>query len=300
MNGVLVRSFAMSSTDMAGRVCLVTGASSGIGKETARGLAALGATVVMAVRDRNRGERVRDEIVSDTRNSEVHLEICDLLLMDSVREFAKRFASSHDSLDVLVNNAGGVFNERQTTPEGFERTLALNYLAPFLLSRELVPLVVSRSDSRVINVGSGDYYRGQIDVADLKMADKYNPRRAYSKAKLMLTMFTYELARRLATSAVTANVVQPGFVATSLGKNSGSRLLSASFLLMRPFQISAQKAAESLVYLSSSADVKGVTGRCFRRTLEVRTSPFSYDEAMQKRLWDATSVILGLPQELGS
>jgi retinol dehydrogenase 14 len=287
---------ALSSTEMAGKVCLVTGSSSGIGKATVFGLAALGATVVMVVRDQHRGEVAMKEVVARTRNREIRLEVCDLLSMSATKELVKRLNSSYSRLDVLVNNAGGVFASRENTPEGFERTLALNYLAPVLTARGLAPLLVSSAPSRVIDVGSGEHARGGIDFGDLQMTDHYSSRKAYSSAKLMLTMFTYEFARRFAGTGVTANMIQPGFVATNLGKNSGSRLQSALFRMMRPFQISAEKAAETSVYLSSSVDVKDVTGRCFSKMKEVKTSQVSYDEEMQKRLWDVTSDLLSLPK----
>lgn len=290
---------ASNSSNMAGKVCVVTGSSSGIGKATALGLAALGATVVMVVRDQHRGEIAKDEIVAETRNSEIRLEVCDLLSMNATRELVRRFGSSYSRLDVLVNNAGGVFASRQNTPEGFERTLALNYLAPVLIARGLAPLLVSSAPSRVIDVGSGEHARGGLDFGDLRVTGHYSSRKAYSSAKLMLTMFTYELARRLAGTGVTANVVQPGFVATNLGKNSGSGLQSALFRMMRPFQISAEKAAETSVYLSSSVDVKDATGKCFSKMKEVKTSQVSYDEEKQKRLWDVTSGLLSLPKGSG-
>ena len=286
----------MNPINLGGKVCVVTGGSSGIGKETALGLAGLGATVVMSVRDGHRGEEARDEIVTQTRKSDVRLEVCDLLSMSATKEFVKRFGLNYNRPDVLVNNAGGVFSKRQATAEGFERTLALNYLAPVLIARGLASLLVSNAPSRVIDVGSGEHSRGSIDLEDLHMAKHYNSRRAYSSAKLMLTMFTYEFARRFAATGVTANVVQPGFVATNLGRNSGSRLQSALFRMMRPFQTSPRKAAETLVYLSSSAEVEEVTGKCFSGLKEVKTSQASYDEVMQARLWEATSALLSLPQ----
>ena len=241
-----------------------------------------------------RGRIAKEELSAKTKNNDIHLEVCDLLSMGETRELVKRIGASYGRLDVLVNDAGGVFSRRQTTAEGFEQTLALDYLAPVLIARGLVPLLVSSAPSRVINVGSGEHSRGKIDFEDLQMTRHYSSRKAYSNAKLMLTIFTYELARRLGGSGVTANVVQPGFVATSLGKNSGSRLYSVTFGMMRPFQISAQRAAETVVYLSSSAETKDVTGRCYSRLRQVSTSRTSYDEELQSRLWNVTSELLSI------
>jgi len=282
---------------MAGKVCLVTGGTSGIGKETAIGLAGLGASVVIVGLVRDRGKTAKDEIVSLTGNRDVDLAIVDLSSMGQIREFAKGLTSRYTRLDVLINNAGGVFSEYQTTPEGFERTIALNYFAPFLLTHETLPSMVACGRARIINTGSGEHSQGKVNL-DFKPSKRYSSRQSYATSKLMITMFTYELARRLVGTAITANVVQPGFVATNLGRNSGSSLLSVSFRMMRPFQISAKKASETFVYLASSDEVSSATGRCYSKLREVKTSRTSYDEAMQRRLWDATSNLLSLPSEL--
>ncbi len=140
---------------MKGKVCVITGSNSGIGKETALGLSNMGATVVMVVRDQTRGENAQREIIQQTGNNSVDLMICDLSSMDSIRRFAKAFKKRYDRLNVLVNNAGALFNKREVTPEGFERTLAVNYLGPFLLVHELVDLLEKSAPSRIINVSSG-------------------------------------------------------------------------------------------------------------------------------------------------
>lgn len=279
---------------MKGKVCVVTGANSGIGRETVLALAGMGARVVMAVRDRERGEKARAEIVGETGSNEVDLMVCDVSLMSEVRRFAGEFTGNYDRLDVLINNAGAVFYKRQVTPESFERTLALNYLGPFLLTRELLPLLKSSVPSRVISLSSGLHKSGKVDFGDLQSEKDYEGMRAYRSAKLMVLMFTYELARRLEGSGVSVNAVQPGFAATNLGRNSGSRLQSFMFGMMRPFQASAKKAAETSVYLASSKEVEGVTGKCFARMKETATAPASYDQQMQRQLWETTEKLLGL------
>jgi len=276
------------------KVCVVTGSNSGIGKETATELANMGATVVMVIRNRERGEAARVEIIKKTGNSSTDLMICDLSSMESIRQFAEAFKKKYDRLHVLINNAGAVFEDRQVTIDGFERTLAVNYLAPFLLTHELLPLLQSSAPSRVINITSGLHTAGKIDFDDLQSKKKYNSTTAYANAKLMVVMFTYELARRLEGTFVTVNVVHPGFVATNLGRNTGSIRSSIMFTLMRPFQISSKKGAETSVYLASSSEVEGLTGRYFKRKQESTSSPASYDKQMQKRLWDATIELLGL------
>jgi NAD(P)-dependent dehydrogenase (short-subunit alcohol dehydrogenase family) len=288
--------------DMKAKVCIITGSNSGIGKETAKSLAKMGATVVLVVRNQERGEKARAEIIKQTGNASVNLMICDLSSMDSIRRFAKEFKKKYDRLDVLLNNAGATFNKREVTSEGFERTLAVNYLGPFLLTHELLDLLKSSAPSRIINVSSGLAKNGKVDLDDLQGEKNYVGTKAYSRVrapvysntKLMLMMFTYELSRRLKGSGVTANVLMPGFVATNLGKNSGSLSSSIMFKMVRPMQVSATKGAETSVYLASSDDVKDVTGRCFAKKKEVMTCPASYNEELQRGLWKKTESMLGL------
>lgn len=279
---------------MKGKVCIVTGSNSGIGKETALALAQMGATVVMAVRNPERGEKARQEIIHKTGNNGTLLMICDLSSMASIRQFTKEFKDKHDRLDVLLNNAGAVFSKRQTTIDEFERTLAVDYLAPSLLTYELLPLLKSSTPSRVVNVGSGMHRSGKIDLDNPQSEKSYNGLNVYANAKLMLTTYTYELARRLAGTGVTANLAEPGFVATNLAKNSGSLIYSLGFGVMRPFQISARKGAETSVYLASARELEGVTGKCFSRLRETTTAKISYDQQMRTRLWDATLELLAL------
>lgn len=279
---------------MKGKICIVTGSNSGVGRETALALSSMGATVVMAVRNQQRGESAQADIINKTGNHEVIVMICDMSSTESIRTFAKEFKNKYDRLDVLINNAGAIFSKRETTTDGFERTLAVDYLGPFLLTHELLPLLKSSAPSRVINAGSGLQSSGKVDFDDLQSGKNYNASNAYANAKLMLTMWTYHLARRLGGTGVTVNVTQPGFVATNLGRNSGSVPLSLAFTLMRPFQISAKKGAETSVYLASAREIEGVTGKCFSRLHETKTAEISNDLQTQRLLWDATTELLGL------
>jgi NAD(P)-dependent dehydrogenase (short-subunit alcohol dehydrogenase family) len=279
---------------MIGKICIVTGSNSGIGKETALALSNKGATVVMVVRDKERGEKAQSEIINKTGNNDTFVMICDLSSMDSIGKFVKEFTEKYDRLDVLINNAGAVFRERQTTVDGFERTLAVDYLGPFLLTHQLLPLLKSSAPSRIINLASGLYKSGKIDLDDLQSDKNYKGMNAYSSAKLMVVMYTYELAKRLEGTGVTANAVLPGFVRTNLGRNSGSFLYALEYLIVRPFQISAEKGAETSVYLASSDEVEDVTGKCFSRMHETNTSQASYDQQTQKLLWDKTIELLKL------
>ncbi|MGB8780953.1 MAG: SDR family oxidoreductase [Candidatus Bathyarchaeia archaeon] len=289
-------------SEMKGRVCIVTGSNSGMGKETAMALANMDATVVMTVRSQERGEKALKEVIDKTGTQSTVLMICDMSSAGSIRKFAKEFAEKYEKLDVLINNAGAVFSKRQTSVDGFELTLAVDYLGPFLLTHKLLPSLKSSAPSRIINIISGLYKLGRIDLDDLQNEKNYRGfsyRRAnsYANAKLMLIMFTYELARRLQGTGVTVNAVQPGLVATNLGKNSGSRIQSFMFMMMRPFLISPKKGAETAVYLASSHEVEGVTGKCFSKLKETSTTPITYDQQAQKSLWDATAKMLGLTTE---
>jgi NAD(P)-dependent dehydrogenase (short-subunit alcohol dehydrogenase family) len=291
-------------SEIKGKICLVTGSNSGIGKETAMSLAKMGATVVMVVRNKESGEKAQKEIVKQSGNNSVDLMICDLSSMESIRQFAEEFKKKYKRLDVLVNNAGAVFNKREVTPEGFERTFAVNYLGPFLLTHELLDMLKSSAPSRIVNVSSGLAKDGKVDLNDLQ-SENSTEKRAYSHArspfyantKLMLILHTYELARRLTGSGVTANVLLPGFTATNLGRNSGSLSSSIMFKMVRPMQQSAKKGAETSIYLASSDEVKGLTGKCFAKKKQTTTCPASYDEDLQARLWKKTESLLGLVPE---
>jgi retinol dehydrogenase-14 len=278
---------------MTNKVCVITGSNSGIGKETARALAGMDASVVMVVRNRERGEQARAEIAKTTGNNALELTICDLSSMQEIRRFAQEFQDSHERLDVLDNNAGAVFNKREVTVDGFERTIAVNYLAPFLLTHELLPILKSSAPSRVINITSGLAKNGVIDFENLQSTKHYKGMTAYQNAKLMVLMFTYELARRLENTGVNANVVHPGFVATNLGRNSGTRN-SVMFKMVRAMQIPPEKGAETSVFLASSPDVEGVSGKYFSKKEESRSSELSYDVDLQQRLWETTERMLGI------
>ncbi len=275
------------------KVCIVTGSNSGIGKETAFALAEMNATVVMVVRNRELGEVARSEIIEASGNNSVDLMICDLSSMEAIRSFATEFKSKYNRLDVLLNNAGAVISKRDITVDGCERTLAVNYLAPFLLTHELLSLLKASTPSRVINLSSGLYKSAKLNLDDLHCESSYKSMNAYRNAKLMVIMHTYEMARRLEGTGVTVNVVLPGFVATNLGRSSGSMMSRVMFKMMKPFQLSPKEGAETSVYVATSPNVEGVTGRCFEKKEEIETSELSNDTGLQEQLWDATKDLLG-------
>ena len=221
---------------MSSKVIIVTGSNSGIGKATSKRLAEMGEIVVMTVRDRSKGELAHKEIIEDTGNEMTALMICDVSSIKSVRRFSDNFKDSFGKLDVLINNAGAIFMKREITPEGFEKSFATNYLGPFTLTNELLPILKKTAPSRIINISSGIHQIGKIEFQDLQNAKNYRGMNAYANSKLLLTTHTYELANSLQGTGVTANIVEPGFVSTNLGNNSGSLFLKLMFGIAKPLR----------------------------------------------------------------
>jgi NAD(P)-dependent dehydrogenase (short-subunit alcohol dehydrogenase family) len=284
-------------TEMQGKICLITGANSGIGKETAIGLAKMNAQVVMVVRNRERGEKARTDIIDKSGNKSVDLILCDVSSMSTIRAFAKEFSAKYSKLDVLINNAGAVFTNRSLTEEGFERTLAVDYLGPALLTHELLPKLKLGAPSRIVNLSSGLHRSAEVHLDDIQSEGKYNGMKVYSNNKLILILFTYELSRRLEGTGITANVALPGFVATNLGNNSESLASNIMFKMVRPMQSNAEKGASTSILLASSESLNGVTGKCYEKGKEAKPSPVTYDQNLQSRLWETTNKLLGTNPE---
>jgi NAD(P)-dependent dehydrogenase (short-subunit alcohol dehydrogenase family) len=277
---------------MHGKTCLVTGGNSGIGRETAVGLARAGAEVVIAARDRARG----DEALADIRRrsgGNVSLLLADLSSQAGVRELAREFSAMCSRLDVLVNNAGAIFGTRHLSVDRIEMTLALNHLGYFLLTYELRAMLRASAPSRVVNVASDAHRSATIRLDDLQFEQDYAGFRVYSHSKLANVMFTYELARRLEGTEVTANSLHPGVVATNFGV-SGGPLVRYGMRLVRPFLITSEKGAATSIFLASSPEVEGVTGKYFVNRRETRSSPVSYDVGAQRRLWEESERLTGV------
>ena len=283
---------------MKGKIVIVTGSNSGIGKETALALSKKGGIVVIAVRSKEKGEAACRDIIKDVPDASLDVMVCDLASRVSITEFVKEFTGKYSRLDVLINNAGAEFSRRGVTMDGFENSMGVNYLGPFLLSERLHPILRQSAPSRIINLSSGLHKSGHIDFSDLQSLRKYDSMKAYSTAKLMVLMWTYDLAKRLGGTGVTVNAVMPGFVATNLGKNSGSTMQSIMFSLVRPMQTTAKKGAETSIYLASSKEVEGITGKCFALSKAVETSVESYDLDKQEKLREATVKMLSLENSI--
>ncbi len=278
------------------KVCMITGANSGIGRATAQGLAEMGATVVMVCRDRSRGEAAMSEIKRTTGNQAVDLMLADLSSLASVRQLAQDYANRHQRLDVLVNNAGTYFTKRHLTVDGLEALFVVNYLAPFLLTNLLLDLLERSAPARIVNVAGAYHAKGRIDFDDLQGERDYNGTRANNQAKLALVLFTYELARRLADTGVTANCLHPGAVATNLLEKDQDYppVMRFAYRLFKPFAKSPKKGAETSLYLASSPEVEGATGKYFVNKKAQPSSPESYDAALAARLWEVSADLVGL------
>jgi NAD(P)-dependent dehydrogenase (short-subunit alcohol dehydrogenase family) len=244
---------AQHRAHMQGKVCLITGANSGIGKATALGLAHLGATVIMVCRDRTRGEAAQQEIKRRSGNEAVDLLLADLSWQQSVRELADTFQQRYGQLHVLINNAGSGFSQRQESVDGLEMTFAVNYLAPFLLTNLLLDILKQSAPTRVINVVAALGNIARVEMNDLQLQHRYSFLRAYFQSKLALMLFTYELARLLQGTSVTVNAFNPGGTATNFGERGLAPVTrTLMHFLSSRFSKSPEKAAETPLYLASS------------------------------------------------
>ena len=278
---------------MGGKTALITGGTSGIGKAAAVALAAMGADVVVVGRNRERGEAALREIKAQGHNESVRLMLADLSVQAEVRRLAAEFLGRHDRLDVLVNNAGLVQSKRTETPDGIETTLAINHLAPFLLTNLLLERLKQSAPSRIITVSSEAQRWGNMDFDDLQSTQKYRGFPVYGMTKLANIMFTYELAERLKGTFVTANCLHPGAVGTNFGKNNGGPM-TLFFRAAKPFMRSPEQGADTLIWLASSPDVEGVSGKYFSDRKEIEAKKVAYDPAARRKLWEISEDLTGL------
>jgi NAD(P)-dependent dehydrogenase (short-subunit alcohol dehydrogenase family) len=282
------------SPSMAGKIVLITGGTSGIGRATASGLAAMGASIAITGRDRERAEQAAREIRTAS-GGQVHVFIADLASQSEVRRLADEVLATFPRLDVLINNVGGYWNTRHVTADGLEWTFALNHLAPFLLTVLLLDRLKESGPARVVTVASGAHGTGRIDFDDLQGERSYSGARAYSQSKLANVLFAYELAGRLQGSDVTSNVVHPGVVRTSFGAEDPAgfqRLLSP---IMRPLMKSTTRGAATSIHVASAPELEHLTGRYFADGTPKRSSKDSHDAATAARLWRVSTELVGLP-----
>lgn len=277
---------------MDGKVCVITGATSGIGKETARALAERGARVVMINRNAAKAETVAAEIA---RTAEVPVELVhgDMASFGSIRTAAAEVVERYPRVDVLINNAGVFRLRRHETADGLEETFAVNHLGPFLLTNLLLERLRASAPARIVIVASAAHHGAVLDFGDLLLERRFGSWKAYSRSKLANVMFAYGLARRVEGSGVDANALHPGFVATHLGAGNKIPIVPV-YLLLRPFTISPRAGAETSVFLASSPEVSGVSGRYFDNKKQARSSRASMDEEAQELLWKMSAEMTGL------
>jgi len=277
-----------------GKICMVTGATSGIGAVTARALAQKGARVIIVARNVNRCENTVHEIIQTTGNHAVEYMLADLSSQDEIHNLARVYQDKYERLDVLVNNAGGFFMSRLESIDGIEMTFALNHLDYFLLTNLLIETIKASAPARIVNVSSAAHQNASIDFDDLQGKQNYSGWKAYGRSKLANILFTYELARRLEGTGVTVNALHPGFVATNFGANNAGFLGTLVRRFMNLFSIDVGTGAQTSIYLAASAEVEGVTGKYFVKQEAVASSEISYDQTTAKRLWEISEEMTGV------
>ena len=276
------------SGPMVGQTVLVTGGSAGIGRATALALAVMGAHLAIAGRDRGRAEDAAREIRA-AGAAQVDVFVADLSSQSQVRRLAGEVLQRLSRIDVLVNNAGGYWNTRHVTADGLERTFAVNHLAPFLLTSLLLGRLKQSAPARVVTVSSNVQALGRIDFEDLQAERSYSGARAYNQSKLANVLFTYELARRLQGTSVTANALHPGVVRTAFGAEDPRAVQRLLMPVMRPFMKAPAQGAATSVYLASAPDLERVTGRFFAGSKPRKSGKRSYDRAAAARLWQVSA-----------
>jgi NAD(P)-dependent dehydrogenase (short-subunit alcohol dehydrogenase family) len=277
---------------MIGKVCMVTGATSGIGKVTARVLAERGATVVVVGRDPAKSAGTVAEITRRSGNQAVEFLVADLSSQQQVRQLAAQFKNRHQHLHVLVNNAGAIYLSRQQSVDGIELSWALNHLNYFLLTNLLLDTILASAPGRIINVSSRQHQIATINFDDLEGKRRYSGMFAYGQSKLANILFTYELAKRLEGTGVTVNTLHPGMVATNFAANNGP-LTRLARPLLNLVSISAEEGAQTIIYLATSPEVESITGKYFVNKQAVPSSQESYDKVTARRVWQVSEELIG-------
>jgi retinol dehydrogenase-14 len=284
---------------MVGRTVVVTGGTGGIGKATAVGLATLGAHLAITGRNRERTEEATREIRA-AGGGQVDAFVTDMSAQSEVRRLADEVLQRLPRIDVLINNVGGYWNTRHVTADGLERTFALNHLAPFLLTHLLLDRLSHSHPARVVTVASHAHAQGRIDFDDLQGEWSYSGARAYNQSKLANVLFTYELARRLPATSVTANALHPGVVSTAFGAEDPGRVQRLFVPFMRPLMKDPAGGAVTSIHLASDPELEQVTGRYFAKSRPKTSSTRSHDDAVAAQLWQVSADLVGAPTPTGS
>lgn len=284
----------MVKVDLTGKTCLITGGNAGIGKETAKGIAKLGATVILACRNLEKGKRAVQEISQFSGNSNIDVIECNLSQPESIRTFVAKFTAQYSHLHILINNAAGFFYKRQETKEGYELTFATNYLGPFLLTNLLLDIMKVSIPARIINVSSNGQMMAKLTEENIMLQNGYSSIKAYGNSKLALTMFTYELAHRLIGTGIDVNAVHPGEIKTDFGVSNSPWYFKPMHALGGLFKKTPEQGAETSIYLASSPDVEGMTGKYFINCQPKRSTKKSYNIEWQHKIWAIGKKLTGL------
>ncbi len=282
-----------ATSSMAGKTVVVTGGTAGIGRATAIRLASMGARVGITGRDAGRAQRAAAEIASASGNGTIDVFVADMSSQSEVRRLAAEVLAAYPRLDVLVNNVGGFWSHRHVTADGLEHTFAVNHLAPFLLTTLLLDRLKASAPSRVVTVSSGAQSMGRIAFEDLMGERSYSGQTAYNQSKLANVMFTYELARRLEGSGVTATALHPGMTNTSFSAEDPSRLFAPLVTVMRPFMKKPARGADTPVYLASAPEAAGLSGMYFANRQPKKSNRSSYNREETARLWRISAELVG-------
>ena len=278
---------------MKNRVCLITGATSGIGKATAIALAKIGSTVIINGKDEKRGEETIAEIKRISGNENVELMIANLSSLNEVRKFAGKLKAKYDKLDVLINNAAVFYTSRNLSIDGIEMQFAVNHLSHFLLTNLLLETLKKSNSARIINVSSNAHYQGRINFDDINFEKRYFGWTIYCQSKLANVLFTYELADRLDPKQVTVNALHPGTVRTNIVGKYASFIYRLGWNLQKPLMLPVEEGAKTSIYLASSEEVKGITGLYFVKCKSQKSSDMSYDKMLARKLWDLSEKLTG-------
>lgn len=277
---------------MKDKICLITGATDGIGKETARCLGKQNAQLILVGRNPEKGEKVQKKLIAITGNDQIDIMTADLSNMNAIQKLSVKIHKKYNKLNVLINNAGAFFSKREITDDGFEKTFALNHLGYFLLTKLLLDLIKKGKNSRIINVASGAHIGATLDFDNLQGKNDYSGWAAYKRSKLMNIMFTYKLAELLKDTPITVNTLHPGFVRTRFGDNNTGIVGIGLNLVKKIGAISIKKGAETSVFLATSPTVKGVSGKYFVKCKPEKSSSSSYNKSDIDRLWRTTDECL--------
>jgi NAD(P)-dependent dehydrogenase (short-subunit alcohol dehydrogenase family) len=269
------------------KIALITGGTDGIGKQTALGLLKEKFKVVIVGRDEQKAKNAISELIEKSANTQVEFLIADFASQAQIIQLAKQFKEKYNKLDVLVNNAASVTSERLLTEDGFERQLAINHLAYFLLTHQLLDVLLAAPNARIVNVASGAHYGGKVVIDNLN-SDKgnYQGFAVYSNTKLYNVLFTYELAERLKSKGITVNCLHPGVVQTNLANKETKTFLSVVWSIFKSFGIKAEQGAQTSIFLASSDEVKDITGQYFEKCKPKKPKKDAFDINLRKALWE--------------